>query len=270
MIWNEHYETMDRDKLTTVQGQRLKDLVRRVCDKVPFYQQQMDKAGVKPADINGIADIVKLPFITKDNLREVYPFGLLAVDPSALVEIHTSSGTTGKPVVDAYTRADIDLWSEVMARTLAMGDTTKNDIVHNGYGYGLFTGGLGVHYGARLIGANVIPISGGNTARQLTVMQDFKSTVLTCTPSYALYLAEAAKDAGVDFAQLSLRVGFFGAEPWSEEMRKEIEAKLHLQALDIYGLTEIIGPGVAQECGYQDGLHIFEDVFYPEIIDSET
>jgi phenylacetate-CoA ligase len=270
MIWNEHYETMDRDKLTTVQGQRLKDLVRRVCNKVPFYQQQMDKAGVKPADINGIADIVKLPFITKENLREVYPFGLLAVDPSALVEIHTSSGTTGKPVVDAYTRADIDLWSEVMARTLAMGDTTKNDIVHNGYGYGLFTGGLGVHYGARLIGANVIPISGGNTARQLTVMQDFKSTVLTCTPSYALYLAEAAKDAGVDFAQLSLRVGFFGAEPWSEEMRKEIEAKLHLQALDIYGLTEIIGPGVAQECSYQDGLHIFEDVFYPEIIDSET
>ncbi|MCK4597568.1 phenylacetate--CoA ligase, partial [bacterium] len=184
--------------------------------------------------------------------------------------VHTSSGTTGKPVVDAYTQADIDLWSEVMARTLAMGDTTRNDIVHNGYGYGLFTGGLGIHYGARLIGANIIPISGGNTQRQLTIMQDFKATVLTCTPSYALYLAEAGRESGVDFSKLALRVGFFGAEPWSEEMRKEIEAKLHLQALDIYGLTEIIGPGVAQECSCQDGLPIVEDHFYPEIVDPET
>ena len=270
MIWNEHYESMDRDKLTALQSRRLIEQVQRVYEKVPFYRRKIQEKGLTPSDIKHISDITKLPFITKDDMREVYPHGLLAVDPGDIAEVHTSSGTTGKPVVDAYTQADIDLWSEVMARTLAMGDTTRNDIVHNGYGYGLFTGGLGIHYGARLIGANIIPISGGNTQRQLTIMQDFKATVLTCTPSYALYLAEAGRESGVDFSKLALRVGFFGAEPWSEEMRKEIEAKLHLQALDIYGLTEIIGPGVAQECSCQDGLHIFEDHFYPEIVDPET
>lgn len=270
MIWNEHYESMDRDKLTALQSRRLIEQIQRVYEKVPFYRQKMQEKGLTPSDIKHISDITKLPFTTKDDMREVYPLGLLAVDPGDIVEVHTSSGTTGKPVVDAYTRADIDLWSELMARSLAMGDTTRNDIVHNGYGYGLFTGGLGIHYGARLIGANIIPISGGNTQRQLTIMQDFKATVLTCTPSYALYLAEAGRESGVDFSKLALRVGFFGAEPWSEEMRKEIEAKLHLQALDIYGLTEIIGPGVAQECSYQEGLHIFEDHFYPEIVDPET
>ncbi len=270
MIWNDHYETMERDRLKQVQSRSLRELVERVYKKVPFYRRKMDEQGVKPSDINQIIDIVKLPFTTKQEMRDVYPFKLLAVDLSDIVEIHTSSGTTGKPVVDAYTLRDIDTWSEVMARTLSMGDVTRQDIVQNAYGYGLFTGGLGVHYGARRIGANVIPISGGNTKRQLMIMQDFRSNVLTCTPSYSLYLAEAALEEGIDFSKLPLRVGFFGAEPWSEGMRKEIEAKLHLKALDIFGLTEIIGPGVAQECMCQDGLHIFEDHFYPEIIDPET
>jgi len=184
--------------------------------------------------------------------------------------VHTSSGTTGTPVVDAYTQKDIELWSEVMARTLSMGDTTREDIVQNAYGYGLFTGGLGVHYGARRIGATVIPISGGNTKRQLAVLRDFKSTILTCTPSYSLFLAEAAREEGLSFEKLPLKAGLFGAEPWSEGMRREIEAKLHLKAIDIYGLTEIIGPGVGSECEEQDHLHFFEDHFYPEVIDPQT
>ncbi|MBN1834510.1 MAG: phenylacetate--CoA ligase [Spirochaetales bacterium] len=270
MIWNTHYESMQREVLTKLQGERLCELVDRLYRRVPFYRRRMDEQGVRPADITGIEDIVKLPFLTKDDMREVYPLQLLAVDPDELVEIHTSSGTTGKPVVDAYTREDIAIWSEAMARTLAMGDTSRTDVVHNAYGYGLFTGGLGVHYGARLIGATVIPISGGNTARQLTVLQDFHSTVLTCTPSYSLFLAETARETGIDFARMDLRVGLFGAEPWSEGMRREIEDKLHVKALDIYGLTEIIGPGVASECECQDGLHICEDLFYPEIIDPQT
>jgi len=230
----------------------------------------MEEKGVKPSDINKLEDIVKLPFITKDEMREVYPYGLCAVDLKDIVEIHTSSGTTGKPVVDAYTQKDIDIWSETMARTLSMGDTTKEDIVQNAYGYGLFTGGLGVHYGARRIGATVIPISGGNTKRQLNVLQDFGSTVLTCTPSYSLYLAEAAREEGIDFSKIKLKSGLFGAEPWSENMRTEIQEKLHLKAIDIYGLTEIIGPGVASECEQQDLLHVFEDHFYPEIINPAT
>jgi phenylacetate-CoA ligase len=230
----------------------------------------MDALGVKPLDIRGIEDIQRLPFTTKDEMREVYPYGLLAVDLREIVEIHTSSGTTGKPVVDAYTAGDIGIWSEVMARTLATGGTTRHDIVQNAFGYGLFTGGLGVHYGAHRIGATVIPISGGNTKRQLAVLRDFRSSVLTCTPSYSLYLAEAAREEGVDLSKTCLKAGFFGAEPWSETMRKEIEAKLHLLAIDIYGLTEIIGPGVASECERQDGLHVFEDHFYPEIIDPAT
>jgi phenylacetate-CoA ligase len=270
MIWNSHYEAMEREKLTKIQSERLCELVDRVYRRVPFYRRRMDERGVKPQDINGVSDIQKLPFLTKDDMREVYPFKLLAVELADIVEVHTSSGTTGKPVVDAYTRRDLAIWSESMARTLAMGDTSRSDIVHNAYGYGLFTGGLGVHYGARLIGANVIPVSGGNTARQLAILQDFKSTVLTCTPSYSLYLAEAAQEQGLDFKNTSLRVGLFGAEPWSEGMRKEIEEKLRLKALDIYGLTEIIGPGVASECECQDGLHICEDLFYPEIIDPES
>ncbi|MCK5267742.1 MAG: phenylacetate--CoA ligase [Spirochaetes bacterium] len=270
MIWDKKHETMPKDDLRALQSRRLNDVVTRVYNKVPFYKKKMDEHGVKPEDIKSIDDIVKLPFTTKEDMREVFPYGLLATEMENIVEIHTSSGTTGKPVVDAYTQGDIDVWSEVMARTMSMGDVGKNDIVQNAYGYGLFTGGLGVHYGARKIGANIIPISGGNTKRQLKVLQDFKSTVMTCTPSYCLYLAEYARENGIDFKDLPVRAGFFGAEPWSENMRKEIEAKLHLKAYDIYGLTEIIGPGVAAECEHQNGLHIFEDHFYPEIINPET
>jgi phenylacetate-CoA ligase len=261
---------MPTNELRKFQLQNLKELVLRVYNRVPFYKEQMDKKGIKPSDIKSLEDIQKLPFITKTDMRDVYPYGLLATDMSEIVEIHASSGTTGKPVVDAYTQKDIEIWSEVMARTLSMGDTTKSDIVHNAYGYGLFTGGFGVHYGARKIGATVIPISGGNTKRQLSVMKDFGSSVLTCTPSYSLYLAEAARELGLDFSKFPIKAGFFGAEPWSENMRKEIESKLHLKAIDIYGLTEIIGPGVAAECECQDMLHIFEDHFYPEIIDPVT
>ena len=270
MIWDKENETMPLAELRRKQGQNLKQLVSRVYNNVAFYKDKMVELGVTPDDINGIEDIVKLPFTSKLDMREVYPYGLLAVDKKEIVEVHTSSGTTGKPVVDAYTKNDIDIWSEVMARTLSMGDVTAEDTVQNAYGYGFFTGGLGVHYGARRVGANILPISGGNTQRQLATMVDFGSTVLTCTPSYCLYLAEYAKEHNIDFAKLPLKAGFFGAEPWSESMRQAIEEKLHLKAFDIYGLTEIIGPGVGAECQYQDGLHIFEDHFYPEIIDPET
>jgi phenylacetate-CoA ligase len=270
MIWNKEFETMAPKALRELQSQRLKDLVSRVFSRVSFYQTKMKAAGIKPSDIQSIDDIIKLPFITKDEMRDVYPYGLLATDMKNIVEIHTSSGTTGTPVVDAYTQNDIDIWSETMARTLSMGDTTHEDIVQNAYGYGLFTGGLGVHYGARKIGATVIPISGGNTKRQLSIMRDFGSTILTCTPSYSLYLAEFAREQGIDIRNFPLKTGLFGAEPWSENMRAEIQDKLNIKAIDIYGLTEIIGPGVASECEQQNMLHIFEDHFFPEIIDPIT
>jgi len=270
MIWNPEQETLSRDELSRQQSENLKRLVRHVYDNVPFYRNRMDKLGVRPDDIRELADIVKLPFTTKNDMREVYPLGLLAVDREKILEVHTSSGTTGKPVVDAYTAKDLDIWSEGLARTLSMGGCTAADTVQNAYGYGLFTGGLGVHYGARRVGANILPISGGNTRRQLEVMQDFGSTILTCTPSYALYIAEFAAENGVDMAQMKLKSAMLGAEPWSESMRAEIENKLHVKAYDIYGLTEIIGPGVASECEEQNGLHVFEDHFYPEIINPES
>ncbi|MFP4015337.1 MAG: phenylacetate--CoA ligase family protein [Chitinispirillaceae bacterium] len=270
MIWDVQHETMPHEQLRKLQGERLRSVIQKIYDRVSFYRKKMAEANVKPSDIRSIEDLSKLPFTTKDEMREVYPYGLLTSDLRDIVEIHTSSGTTGKPVVDAYTQGDIDLWSEVMARTLSMGDVTKEDIVQNAYGYGLFTGGLGAHYGIRRVGATCLPISGGNTKRQLEVMQDFGSTVLTCTPSYSLYLAEAGREAGIDFSKLPLRVGFFGAEPWSENMRREIEEKLQVKAIDIFGLTEIIGPGVASECEHQNLLHVFEDHFYPEIIDPAT
>lgn len=270
MIFNKECETMSRKQLKLLQTKQLQSLVRRVYKNNAFYHAKMDAARVKPSDIKSISDIVKLPFVTKDEMRDVYPYGLLSCDIDSIVEVHTSSGTTGKPVVDAYTKKDIGIWSEVMARTLSAGDTTPQDRVQNAYGYGLFTGGLGVHYGARKIGAMVIPISGGNTKRQLQIMQDFGTTILTCTPSYSLYLAEAGREEKIDFSKLPLKTGLFGAEPWSENMRKEIEEKLHLKAIDIYGLTEIIGPGVASECERQDLLHVFEDHFYPEVIDPKT
>ncbi len=270
MIWNTDFEVLPRPELTKLAGERLGRLVDTLYRRVPFYRAKMDRKGVKPQDIQGVCDIAKLPFTTKDEMREVYPYGLLCAPLSEIVEIHTSSGTTGTPVVDAYTRGDIEIWAEAMARTLSAGGTTRHDIVQNAYGYGLFTGGLGVHYGARRIGATVLPISGGNTKRQLAIMRDFKSTVLTCTPSYSLFLAEAAREEGLDLRSIGLKAGFFGAEPWSQSMREEIEDKMKLLAIDIYGLTEIIGPGVAAECEHQDGLHVQEDLFYPEIIDPVT
>ncbi|MDR1430314.1 MAG: phenylacetate--CoA ligase, partial [Spirochaetaceae bacterium] len=260
-------ECMDIDARKKLQLANLKNLVETLYEKVPFYRKKMDALGVRSGDLHSLGDIEKLPFTTKDDLRENYPRGLLACPKDRIVEVHMSSGTTGKPVVDEYTQRDIDIWREAMARTMAAGGCTKDDIVQNCYGYGLFTGGPGAHYGAMTIGAEVIPMSSGNTARQLMVMQDFGSTMLTCTPSYALYVSEEAADAGIDLKKLPLSKGCFGAEPWSENMRKEIEARYGMKAYDIYGLTEIIGPGVSFECEAQDGLHINEDLFYPEIID---
>jgi phenylacetate-CoA ligase len=270
MIWNKEREMLTDTKKKVIQGELLKGLVQRAYDRIPFYKSALEKAGISPTDVNSIADIEKLPFTTKNDLRDNYPFGMFAVPMGNVVEIHTSSGTTGKPVIGGYTRSDIDLWSEVMARCLTASGTSENDIIQNAYGYGLFTGGLGVHYGARRIGANVIPISGGNTKRQIMIMQDFGSTIITCTPSYSLYLAEVAEEQGIEFKTLKLKAGNFGAEPWSDNMRKEIESRLHLLALDIYGLTEIIGPGVGNECRYKTGIHICDDHFYPEVINPNT
>jgi phenylacetate-CoA ligase len=267
MIYNPEYECMDIEERKRLQLARLKNLVEKLYSGVPFYHTKMDELGIKPKDIHSLQDIEKLPFTTKDDLRETFPYGLLACPKSFIEEIHMSSGTTGIPVVDAYTKKDIDIWCEAMARTLAGGGCTREDTVQNCYGYGLFTGGPGAHYGARTLGANVLPMSSGNTARQLMVLQNFGSTMLTCTPSYALYMAEEAAEAGIDLRKLPINKGCFGAEPWSENMRKEIEARYDMKAHDIYGLTEIIGPGVSFECEAQDGLHINEDLFYPEIID---
>jgi phenylacetate-CoA ligase len=263
-------ETMDREVRKSLQSYRLKELVWYVYDNVPFYRKKFNEMGLSPRDIRGIEDIEKLPFTTKNDLRDNYPFGLFAVPMEQIVRIHASSGTTGKPTVVGYTQEDIDIWSEVMARSLVSSGATKNSIIQNAYGYGLFTGGLGIHYGAERIGATVIPISGGNTARQILIMQDFGSDVLTCTPSYSLYLAEELEKKGVKRSDINLKYGVFGAEPWSEGMRNEIERRLNIKAINIYGLSEIIGPGVANECLEQAGLHIYDDHFYPEIIDPAT
>ena len=269
LIWNKKAECLLPLEKEQLQLERLQNIVRYAYEKVPYYKKAFDKSGVKPSDIKALKDIEKLPFTSKAELRDAYPFGMFAAPMEEIVEIHTSSGTTGKPVVMGYTVADIELWSEVMARSLTMAGCTRADIVQNAYGYGLFTGGLGVHYGARKIGANVIPISAGNTKRQLEIMRDFGSTILTCTPSYTLFLAESAKEDKIDLKSLKLKAGVFGAEMWTEKMREEIEKRLHLSATNIYGLTEIIGPGVAQECGVKHGLHLQEDLFYPEIISPE-
>ena len=271
MIYNMEFETLPREALEAIQLRRLKNTVERVYATVPFYRKKFDEAGVNPSDIKSLDDLKRLPFTTKQDLRDNYPFGLFAVPMENVVRIHASSGTTGKPTVVGYTARDIDTWSELMARALAAAGATRGDIIHNAYGYGLFTGGLGVHYGAEKLGASVIPISGGNTKRQIMIMRDFGATILTCTPSYALYLAEVAQEMGVEPKTLKLKAGLFGAEPWSEKMRDEIEEALNLVALDIYGLSEIIGPGVSVECiEAKKGLHIFEDHFIPEIIDPDT
>jgi len=261
---------MERERLRELQSKRLVKTVERVYYNVPYYRNLMQERGIVPEDIKGIDDLSKLPFTTKDDLRDNYPYGLFAVPLSEIVRIHASSGTTGKPTVVGYTRQDITTWSELMARTLACGGATKDSVIQIAYGYGLFTGGLGVHYGAERLGASVIPISGGNTKRQVMLMRDFGTTVLACTPSYALHIAEVLEEMKIPRDELKLKYGILGAEPWTEELRQEIEEKLKITAIDIYGLSEIIGPGVASECQYKDGLHIWEDHFIPEIVDPKT
>ena len=270
MIWNEKIECAGREEMRIVQSERLRETVRRVYHNVPYYRKKMQEAGLTAGDIQHIEDISKLPFTTKIDLRDNYPFGLFTVPMSEIVRLHASSGTTGKPTVVGYTRKDIQMWAEVVTRSLCMAGVHRNDIVQIAYGYGLFTGGLGLHYGSENLGASVIPISGGNTTKQIQLMEDFGSSVLCCTPSYALNIAEVMKEMKVEKSNLKLRVGVFGAEPWSEAMRKEIESKLGIKAIDIYGLSEIVGPGVSCECEYQAGMHINEDHFFPEIIDPET
>jgi len=270
MIFNPEYECMDIAARKRLQLASLKNLAETLYSRVPFYRQKFDDAKIKPRDIHCIEDIEKLPFTTKDDLRLNYPHGLRACPQERIVEVHMSTGTTGKPIVNEYTGKDLDIWSEAMARTLAGAGCTSDDIVQNCYGYGLFTGGLGAHYGSIKIGAEILPMSSGLTERQLMIMRDFGSTMLTCTPSYALYLAEQAEEKGVDIKNLPISKGCFGAEAWSENMRSEIEARYNMKAYDIYGLTEIIGPGVSFECEAQDGMHVNEDMFYPEIINSET
>ena len=263
-------ERIPRAEREGLQLHRLKDLITRLSERVPLYRERLSEAGVKPGDIRSLADLARLPFTVKDDFRQTYPYGLLAVPMEDVIRVHASSGTTGKPTVVAYTRQDVDTWSEVMARTLMAGGVGPADVVHNAYGYGLFTGGLGFHYGAERVGAAVVPISGGFTDRQLMALRDLGATVLCCTPSYALHLAEAIEEAGLKPKDLKLRVGFFGAEPWTEAMRDALETRLNIMALNIYGLSEVIGPGVSVECPERDGMHVAEDHFLPEIVDPAT
>jgi phenylacetate-CoA ligase len=270
MIWNQHYECMERESLLKLQGERLRDMVERVYYAVPFYRSRLQEKGIEPGDIRSIDDLRNLPFTTKQDLRDNYPFGLFARPQQDVVRLHASSGTTGKSTVVGYTHNDIMMWSEVVARSLTMIGATRDDIIQVAYGYGLFTGGLGLHYGAEKIGASVIPISGGNTKKQLQLMEDFGSTLIACTPSYAAFLGEALIEEKIDPRNIRLKAGIFGAEPWSEEMRTQIEKLLGIKAYDIYGLSEIIGPGVSMECPCQKGMHIFEDHFIAEIINPDT
>jgi phenylacetate-CoA ligase len=270
MFWDKEHETLSRGEMEALQLERLQMKVREVYEKVPFYRKTFQERKIVPEEIRSLKDLTKLPFTTKLDFRDNYPFGLLAVPQKQVVRVHVSSGTTGKPTVVAYTRGDIDLWSDLMARSLATAGASDEDVVQNAYGYGLFTGGLGFHYGAERLGATVIPVSGGNTKRQIMLIVDMGTTILTCTPSYSLFLAETARQMGVELRNTKLRVGIFGAEPWSYRMREEIEAELGILALDVYGLSEVIGPGVAQECPHKQGLHIFEDHFLPEVVDPET
>ncbi|AKX93266.1 phenylacetate-coenzyme A ligase [Moorella thermoacetica] len=270
MYWNERYECMPEAELQELQLERLQATVRRAFFDVPFYRRAFQEIGLEPGDIKSLDDLQRLPFTTKQDLRDNYPYGMFAVPMSEIVRIHSSSGTTGKPTVVGYTRHDIDVWSELMARALVCGGATRHDIIQNAYGYGLFTGGLGIHYGSERLGASVIPISGGNTKRQVMIMKDYGSTVLTCTPSYALHIAEVMAEMGIKPEEIKLRCGIFGAEPWSESMRQEIEKRLGISAVDIYGLSEVIGPGVGIECQEKNGLHIFADHFLIEIIDPVT
>ncbi len=267
IMWDSKVETMSRDEIHQVQSRELKNVVKRVYENVPFYREKMDALGVKPEDIHEAEDVRLLPFTEKKDLRDHYPFGLFAVPREEIVRVHASSGTTGKPTVAGYTKQDLDTWADLTARSMTCAGVTKKSVVHIAYGYGLFTGGLGAHYGAERIGATVIPVSGGNTQRQLMLLKDFGATTLACTPSYAMNLADAMEKAGMDINELKLESGVFGAEPWSEKMREQLEKRLHIRAQDIYGLTEMMGPGVAMDCPERCGLHVWEDHFLPEIID---
>ena len=269
MIWNESIECMDRESLRKIQSIRLKKIVDYVYHNTPFYRKKMQEMGITPDDINSIDDIVKLPFTTKHDLRDNYPFGLCAVPMSQIVRIHASSGTTGKPTVVGYTRKDLSSWAECISRAFTAYGAGRSDIFQVSYGYGLFTGGLGLDFGARALGAMTIPMSAGNTRRQMMVMEDLGATAFACTPSYALYLAESIQEAGLT-DRLKIRVGIHGAEPWTEEMRKKIETILHINCFDIYGLCEITGPGVAMDCIHHAGLHVNADHFYPEVLNPAT
>jgi len=270
MIWNEKIECMGPADLKQLQSERLKKLIPYIYSNCEFYRNRLDQMGVKPDDIKSIDDIKRLPFTTKIDMRDTYPYGLFSTDQKDVLEIHVSSGTTGNPTLVGYTRDDIKLWSEVVARCLGCAGAEPGDTIQVAYGYGLFTGGLGLHYGALEMGLRVLPASSGQTKRQLKLMQDFSPRIIACTPSYALYMAEEAREMGIDPTTSSWDIGIFGAEPWSESIRQEIEKNWNMLATDIYGLSEIIGPGVSQECHFKEGLHIFSDVFYPEIIDPET
>ncbi len=269
MIWNEAKECMSRDELADLQSKRLVKVVNRVYHNVEYYRKKMQAVGIEPGDIQGIEDMDKHPYTTKDDLRDTYPFGLFAAPQSEIVRIHASSGTTGKATVVGYTRKDIDTWAECVARALTMAGVTRGDTIQVAYGYGLFTGGLGAHYGAEHLGATVVPMSTGNTKKLTTMMIDFGVTAIACTPSYLLHIAETLEANG-DIPNIKLKAAICGAEPWTEQMRLQIEDKLHISAHDIYGLSEIMGPGVACDCKYHKGLHVFEDHFLPEIIDPET
>ncbi|MFC4248370.1 phenylacetate--CoA ligase PaaK [Natribaculum luteum] len=267
----EDIETASRDEIRAVQNERLRETVRNAYENVDYYREELDEAGVSPEDIETVDDIHKLPFTTKEDFRAEYPDGLFAVDDEEIRRIHASSGTTGKPKIVSYTEKDLDVWSDAVARSLAAGGVEPGDTVQNAYGYGLFTGGLGLHYGVEKLGATVIPIGGGGTQRQVEMLQDLESDAISCTPSYALYLAETAEEMGVDVKDLPLSTVIFGAEPCTEPMREEIEERLDVNGIDIYGLSEIVGPGVSNECHEaQDGLHLWEDRFYPEVVDPET
>lgn len=270
-FWDEAAETMDRAERERLQGERLRAITSYVFERSPFYHARFDQYGVSPGDIHDLGDLSKLPFTVKGDLRDQYPFGMLCVPRSDVVRVQASSGTRGKLTVVSYTSRDIDIWAEVCARSLALGGTRPGDTVQNAYGYGLFTGGLGIHYGAERMGATVVPMSGGNTVRQVMILRDLRAKTLTCTPSYALIIGEIMESEGVFPADLDLRFGVFGAEPWTEEMRLEIERRLGIHAVDIYGLSEVIGPGVACECvEARDGLHVQEDHFLIEIVDPNT
>jgi len=270
MIWNEKMECMDRQEMRNVQSERLKKIVSYVYKNCPLYKTKFDSSGVKPSNVGGIKDIHSLPFTIKDDMRDSYPFGLFSTPISKIKEIHVSSGTTGNPTVVGYTKEDIKLWSEAMARALCCAGAEPEDKIQIAYGYGLFTGGLGFHYGSLEMGLTIIPASSGQTKRQLKLMKDFRPRILACTPSYALYMADEAREIGMDPRESSWEIGIFGAEPWSDSMRNEIEATWNMLATDVYGLSEIIGPGVAQECRHKDGLHIWWDIFYPEVIHPDT